>query len=208
MVQAEECAMAPDNVPIVECNALSMLLAEKVCTEDTPPEDIYAFLMANGPSIQYICLENLQAEQEPPPMRGGPEACEGFTTYSSTSGSLSIRLDNSTGSARSCSFLIMPEWFYEAYPAPAPPPEYAPPAATGSNVIPPPRLLTTPSVDASVTFLQGSDVICKGAQVAPGWVLTTASCCDNVETVAKFTAGLFTVFGKVGNIDMIYSVIR
>jgi hypothetical protein len=193
---------SPNPVPVVQCTALSIILASQVCTTGTEQE-IFGFLMSGYSSIPFTCIESLTGgtPMPSPGMRGGPvEACEGFTTYSSTSGSLSIKLDNSTGSARSCSFLIMPEWFNEGFPAEGPPPQYAPAAAPGSSVIPPPLLLTTPSVDASVTFTAASNVLCKGALVGPSWVLTTASCCADMQAfAASINQGLYVVTANARN---------
>ncbi len=131
--------------------------------------------------------------------RGGSEACEGFVSYSSTSGMLSVKLDDSPGIGRNCSFLIMPEWFYSKDDG-QPPDDYTPVTINGPNYdptrfIPPPVVLAEPSIQSSVmfmVFMAYQYPVCNGALVDSKWVLTTATCCERIHSAEVMPVAVMT----------------
>jgi hypothetical protein len=187
------------------CPRLAKLLSERVCTSDS--YEFLLYLMETGQFPQpLLCEASLCHDHQAGNgtngtgsgalMRGGEDACDGFVSYSSASGSLSIKLDNSSGAARHCSFLIMPEWFYSKQDG-EPHKSYTAITVNGPNydptkLIPPPTVLAVPNSSAAVTFMDMSGMqVCRGALVGAQWVLTTAQCC------VKFDSSPSPVFGMM-----------
>jgi hypothetical protein len=101
--------------PSICCPDLARILVDRVCTSDTYESLLFAMETGTFP-VPVNCIASL-CEPITPDLsvatkRGGPEACKSFVSYSSTSGSLSIKLDATPGDTRKCSFMIMPNWFY------------------------------------------------------------------------------------------------
>ena len=177
------------------CSAVAKFLADRVCFNyrDTT-SSLQSYFQLHLESQNYyqlpvmcdesLCPRDTTEEVEP---RGGEEACQGFETYTSASGTLSIKLDNSPGAARNCSFLIMPEWFYSQAEG-QPRGEYTKVTQNRNTyvpgkLLPPPMVVPVPSISASVAFQLYSSwqPECYGALVGRSWALTTALCCEKLK---------------------------
>ncbi len=226
--------------PSVCCPALAKLLSQHVCTNDTYTSLLLSMETGSFP-VPLNCMSNLlctnstDSTVESTP-RGGQQACGGFLSYTSTSGSLSIKLDSSPGEARKCSFLIMPNWYYsnqenqtisgpqsgnstsdhncvedawgsncstpcnmldkclgngrcnefgrcECYPGFTGSDCSLEDSGNGSGIIRPALAPVIPSFSAAVTFMDPWGFpVCRGARVGKSWVLTTAGCCDVIDS--------------------------